>query len=80
MNGRELVAEILAGRELVVISPDESANSAVFHATRSGKIRVFAVAFGDIDHPEPSKLAAHFDKLQKEGCALHLRGARRADA
>lgn len=81
MSGRELVAEILAGREVVAISPDKRTNSAIFYSARPGRVCVFGVEVGNIEHPNtPERIAAHFDKLRKEGSVLYLRGARRADA
>ncbi len=74
MNGDKLVAEILTGREVVVISSDENADSAIFFADRNGEIYAFAKDTGVCSHGRDYvRLARHFERMTKNGQCI-LRG------
>ena len=66
------------GREIVIISNDPLADSAIFYATRTGNIYSFNRSNGVMARPDmtPERLEKHITKMHNEGAEIYLRGTR----
>ena len=65
------------GKEIVIISKDELADSAIFYMTRAGVICSFNRSFGLMDRPDMSKerFERHIRKMLDEGSSVIVRGS-----
>lgn len=80
MSGKEMLTALKQGREIVIVSNDENANSAIFYMSRNGVVYVFSRAFEIIKHgatgQDYNRLVDHFNNMIDEGANIYIRGWR----
>ena len=66
------------GKEIVIISKDQRADSAIFWADSFGNIYSFNRSFGCLERSDmnPERLENHIIKMHEAGAEIFLRGAR----
>lgn len=66
------------GKEIVIISKNQRADSAIFWADSFGNIYSFNRSFGSMkrDDMTPERLEKHITKMHEEEAEIFLRGAR----
>ena len=76
MNAENILNELKAGRELVIIGADEWSDSAIHNVTRDGKTwRRYAREFGEVITPlNEADFINFINELQQDGATLIIRG------
>jgi hypothetical protein len=71
------ISELLAGREVVCVAADEKYNSAIFWADEGGGVFGFSREIGTTGpRTDYEELAAHFERMQRAGALVLVRGVR----
>lgn len=70
------ITELLAGREVVCVAADEQYDSTIFWADEGGVIGFSRELGRTGPRTDYEQLAAHFERMQREGALVLVRGVR----